>query len=565
VSPGGVFWEMRNEPMNNEPRLSIPDTLFSALIHLYPAAYRQEFAEEMREVFSQATVDASNKGTFSLVLMLINELLALPFSALRVHLQVRSASASANPGTTPNPTLELAWWKLLVVLAFFLLPAMMILAFPVMILITQGEKISMQTILFQTAISFAMLLAAIPSILVFAAGQWYITRKGYPDRARSWVLIWLVCAILLGIPFAILSPRLFSTAPGVVLLLVIPALIGLQALLLIHWREVYSLWRERVAMVSILVVTLVLVLASTALGDPRLTAVLVLPPLAISAVWGIGTRLGMGGLAVIGVLVALILIIDALGLLGNHFVYSLPQLRLVYIFVSGLSSLLAVIVAALCLKRYLEEPPDSAGRDSVVYLILGVVLVLCVGAVTLRHGVLVGATSRGAEDHLPFVVLAAGLIAGLLLALTASGKLRRGGFAFMILVPVVIASAYIIGLQFDAQAITAARADRLGGAIEDYFWETGEYPRSLGDLTPSHMLFISGPLTGRGQVWCYQSGLDYYRLGYVFFQRYYEYPDGTPFWEPYYEIKVPYAAGQPPEGEWMCDEELQLFKQHGGL
>ncbi|MGW8143632.1 MAG: hypothetical protein ACWGN2_04515, partial [Anaerolineales bacterium] len=375
--------------MNNEPRLSIPDTLFSVLIRLYPAEYRQEFAEEMREVFSQATVDAFNKGTFSLVLMLINELLALSFSALRVHLQVRSASASANPRTTPNPTLELTWWKLLVVLAFFLLPAMMILAFPVMILITQGEKISMQTILFQTAISFAMLLAAIPSILVFAAGQWYITRKGYPDRARSWVLIWLVCAILLGIPFAILSPRLFSTAPGVVLLLVIPALIGLQALLLIHWREVYSLWRERVAMVSILVVTLVLVLASTALGDPRLTAVLVLPPLAISAVWGIGTRLGMGGLAVIGVLVALILIIDALGLLGNHFVYSLPQLRLVYIFVSGLSSLLAVIVAALCMKRYLEEPPDSAGRDSVVYLILGVVLVLCVGAVTLRHGVLV--------------------------------------------------------------------------------------------------------------------------------------------------------------------------------
>jgi hypothetical protein len=423
----------------------------------------------------------------------------------------------------------------------------------------------MQTILYESAISFSMLLAAIPSIIVFAAGQWYITRKGYPDRARNWVLIWLVCAILLAIPFAIFSPRFFTTASGLVLFLVIPALIGLQALLLIHWREVYSVWREQVVLVSILVGALVLILASTALGDPWLTAVLVLPALAMSAVWGLGTRLGMGGLAVTGVLIALILIIDVLGILGNHFVYSLLWLRSAYVLVSGLGSLLAVIIAALCLKRYLDQPPDRGGQKSALYLFLAVVLVLCVGAVTLRHGVLVRATSRAAEDHLPFAVIAAGVAAGLLLALTASGVLRRAGIAFMILIPVVIALSYTVGLQFDPQAITAARADQLGRAIENYFWETGEYPRDLGDLTPSHLSFISGPLTGRGQVWCYQSGPGYYRLGYIFFQRYYQYPDDTPYWEPYYEIKVPYAAGQPPAGEWMCDEELQLYKQHGGL
>ncbi len=429
----------------------------------------------------------------------------------------------------------------------------------------RGKKNTMQTILYESAISFSMLLAAIPSIIVFAAGQWYITRKGYPDRTRNWVLIWLVCAILMAIPFAIFSPTFFSSAPGLVLLLVTPALIGLLALLLIHWRKVYSVWREKVVLVSILVITLVLVLASTAVGNPWLTTLLVLPPLALSAVWGIGTRLGMGSLAVIGMLIALILTIDALGLLGNHFVYSLPWLRSAYTFISGLGSLLAVIVAALCLRRYLDEPPDSEGHKSGLYLILVIVLVLSVGAVTLRHGVLVRATSRGVEDHLPFSVIAVGVIAGLLLALTASGKLRWGGIAFMILVPAVIVCSYIIGLQLDPQAITAARANKLGQAIEDYFWETDKYPTHLGDLTPSHLLFISGPLTGRGQVWCYESGLGYYRLGYVFFQRYFKYPDGTPFWEPYYEIKVPHAAGQPPAGEWICDEELQRYKQHGGL
>jgi hypothetical protein len=260
----------------------------------------------------------------------------------------------------------------------------------------------MQTVLYESAISFAMLLAAIPSILVFAAGQWYLTRKGYEDRARSWILIWLVCAILLGLPFAIFSAGFFNRAPGLIPFLMTPALIGLLSLLLIHWREVYSLWRKQVVLVSILVSALVLILASTAFGDPWLTVLLIVPALAISAVWGFGTRLGMGSLAITGVLLALLLIIDALGLLGNHFVYSLPWLRSVYIFISGLGALLAVIIAALCLKHYLDEEPGRGTQKSPHYLLLAIVLVLSVGAVTLRHGVLVRATSRAAEDHLPF-------------------------------------------------------------------------------------------------------------------------------------------------------------------
>jgi hypothetical protein len=422
-----------------------------------------------------------------------------------------------------------------------------------------------QTILYESAISFSMLLAAIPTILVVVAGQWYITIKGSQNRTRTWVLVWLVCAILLSIPFVLFSATFFTTAPGLILFLVIPVLVGLQALLLINWREVYSLWHEQKILASVLVITLVVILVSTAFGDPRLTALLIGPALAITAVWSVGIRLGMSSLAIIGVLMALILILDALGMLGNHFVYTQPWLRTAYGFVSGLGSLLAVILAALCLKRYLEESSSGEPQKSALYLILAVVLVLCVGAVTLRHGVLVRATSRGAEDHLPFAAIAAGVIAGLLLALTASGNLRRAGIAFMILAPVVIASSYTSGLQFEAQAITAGRAARLSQAIEHYYQETGQYPTKLGDLTPSYLLFISGPLNGRGQVWCYQSGPDYYRLGYIFFQRYYDYADDTPFWEPYYEIKVPYAAGQLPAGGWMCDEELQLYKQHGGL
>lgn len=423
----------------------------------------------------------------------------------------------------------------------------------------------MQAGLYSTVISLAMLLAAIPSIAVLAAGQWYVARTDSQGQKSTWILFWMAAAILLTIPFVVFSQNFFTGAPGLVMLLVIPALVGLQALLLVHWRDVYALWIERRFLVSITLLTLVLTLASTALGDPRLTALLVVPALAASAVWMVSTRLGSGGLAIIAVLLALVLIVDALGILGNHYVYSVPWLRSAYAIVSGLGSLLAVIFSALCLQRYFRETPEGKRSNSALYLWLAVILVLCSAAVILRHGVLVNATSRAAEDHLPFAGIAAGLIAGLLLALNASGKDRNAGIAFMILVPLLLTVSYAIGLRVDGQAITAARADRIGSAIERFYSDTGEYPVELGELTPSYMPYISGPLTGRGQTWCYQSGSGFYRLGYVFFQRYYEYPDGTPYWDPFYEVKVPYSAGTPPAGDWMCDEELRLYKRHGGL
>jgi len=114
---------MRVEPMKTEPHLYIHDTLFSALLRFYPAEYRQEFAEEMQEVFSEASADASKSGSLSVVLLLINGLLDLPVSALRVHRQIRSARMVSTPSANPDAPLILSWRELLVALAVFLLPS----------------------------------------------------------------------------------------------------------------------------------------------------------------------------------------------------------------------------------------------------------------------------------------------------------------------------------------------------------------------------------------------------------------------------------------------------------
>lgn len=141
------------------------------------------------------------------------------------------------------------------------------------------------------------------------------------------------------------------------------------------------------------------------------------------------------------------------------------------------------------------------------------------------------------------------------------GKARLAGFGYMVMVPLLIMGAYSTGWWFDPHGITGRRAEGYARAIEDYKAATGKYPASLTDLTPAYLPFLYGPLNGRGRAWCYDSGPDYYRLGYVFFQRYYE----VGFPTPYYEIKVLHNTGSPPAGDWMCDQELDRYKESPGL
>ncbi len=171
---------MRIELMKIEPRLSIYNTLFSALLIFYPSEYRQEFAEEMQEVFSQAITDAFRNSSFSLMSLLFNELLDLPISVLRVHRQIRSTSTFSTPSAKSEGPLEFSWRELLVALAVFLMPAMMILANPVMTGTTHSEGVS-AVLLFVAVMIAAGLLRGVPlwsvpylGIVLVVAGYLYV-------------------------------------------------------------------------------------------------------------------------------------------------------------------------------------------------------------------------------------------------------------------------------------------------------------------------------------------------------------------------------------------------------
>lgn len=113
--------------MNPGSHLAIIDRVFTALLWFYPDRHREEFADEMQEVFSQAARDASANGSFSLGLLLVNELVAYPGAVLRAHLQTQNATPAGASLNSTEKLSDLSWRELLVAMAVFILPALMLL------------------------------------------------------------------------------------------------------------------------------------------------------------------------------------------------------------------------------------------------------------------------------------------------------------------------------------------------------------------------------------------------------------------------------------------------------
>lgn len=230
--------------------------------------------------------------------------------------------------------------------------------------------------------------------------------------------------------------------------------------------------------------------------------------------------------------------------------------------VAGLTGLavLAFILAALLLdKKIKAEAMEYWGRGRLLLIMAGLLILAVIAVIIRLHTVSTTTCHVVRFFSSPWIegMAAAALIAGMLVGV-GSGRSRGAGLNFIILVPALIAGVtgeQILNIQ------RSDRPERVTQAIELYRADHGAYPSSLASLTPTYLTFIPKPLTGRDQIWCYQGGPDYYRLGYVYYQRYYD----PTFPDPYAEIKIHAAAGQPPPGSWVCDRELERVELTGGL
>ena len=404
-------------------------------------------------------------------------------------------------------------------------------------------------------------LIGVIAVLLILAGIWMVSAQSQGDRTRRWIIFLLASSILLVVPLAVFASGFRTSAPGLVLILEIPALIGILTLLIINGRRIFDRWQEEKGLVSGLLLALLMLLVVITLGDPYLLLILLLPALVLAGIWLATRRLEQGGLVAISLGVLVLIILDAVGVMAAHFVLTTSWLWVAYKIISILILFLALTLSALLVDRSLENWSANNPKGSFAFMALAALLVFSMTAATFRHGILTNATARAAEDHLPIGVVAVAVMVGLLLTFGLKQRHTRAGPAFSLLVPLLIAVAYSAGWFLDPLAITAKRAEHINQAVLAHYQELNTYPENLSELSPEYLPFILGPLTGRGQVWCYRSGEGYYQLGYVIFQRYY----GPTFPEPHYEIKIVDFAGQTPEEAWMCDEEVELMKDTGGL
>lgn len=113
------------------------------------------------------------------------------------------------------------------------------------------------------------------------------------------------------------------------------------------------------------------------------------------------------------------------------------------------------------------------------------------------------------------LLLPAAFVAGFLPLIARPSRMSVAGALLALLIPAGLLATYVIVQGVDFRQLTAARADRVGRAIESYYRREGNYPIGLAQLTLRDAVFRPGPVVIFGQDWCYEADGDSYQLAYV--------------------------------------------------
>jgi hypothetical protein len=198
--------------------LPLIQRLYTLLLGLYPANFRQEFSGEMAQVFQDASHQAQQMGLRRLLAFLLKELFDLPGSLLSEHawvlfrkeahmsdivnLDSNTGGLSASLGFSSPPV---SWKESLLAALPFLA-----IAFSGLTTLLSGLGFSSSESpllrILTTVFTLAFLLAAL-GIFIFA---W---RKHWPRWSAGWYVFWLIAALA---PLSLLSniwdlPEVFYT------------------------------------------------------------------------------------------------------------------------------------------------------------------------------------------------------------------------------------------------------------------------------------------------------------------------------------------------------------------
>jgi hypothetical protein len=405
--------------------------------------------------------------------------------------------------------------------------------------------------------SMLIQISAIPAALVVFAGL-LVLRLGRAETAGRRFLLFLlgICvALLLAVFISSRLPAQDNRLGFTVSNLLAGAILGVLVLILINLRRLREMPPvERVlaaALAAALLPLLVIVI-----GSPYGMASILLPTgLILILAWSL-RRSPL--LAVIAALALLdLLFYDGI----TSLILRLPGpaaslLAVLHFALPGLLVALGGILIASSLERNEVVEGDKL-KDARVYRLprplsfaLGIVL-LAVLCYKIYWFSIWDQTSDGLaglffSSEAALVAIAAGMV----IAVTRTGRAWFAGLVFAASVPILVFAAFRQGWDASYHEITERRAARLQRALEQFQDRQGRYPQSLSELVPRDLLAIPGPVILKGEDWCYQGGVDSYRLG-AFYREYFSLP---------LSLREYASAGDLQDEGWECAQRLAEMK-----
>ncbi len=210
------------------------------------------------------------------------------------------------------------------------------------------------------------------------------------------------------------------------------------------------------------------------------------------------------------------------------------------------------------LRMTLDTPPGmdaetlNAVRIEGALRLLAALLLLALGVYSTVWASIWDQTSDGLGGlALAMLISVAAIACGMIIGARSSGSWRWSGVLFALIVAVSAYAGFEAGWNISFPALTEQRAARIAGALESFHQRENRYPQRLNELAPWDLLVVPQPVMFRGESWCYQGGLDDYRLA-AFAHEYFGMPVSLPVYA---------SAGDPAGKPLPCVERLAAMQE----
>lgn len=400
-------------------------------------------------------------------------------------------------------------------------------------------------------------LGLVPAGVMIYSGV-YIRRTRTHDRADRQILVLLLAALLMMAAGVVLAD--YQQSSSFLLMGILPVMIGLIPIIYLHWRDTSGLHTGKISagMLGCLLILALLGVRFVQLHrDTSTIWFIVLGGGLTTVVWQVARR----GALWRGLLVGLVMVVISIGLFTPNAIRATWPVTVRNLM--AITSLVGGPVVAIALAGYLTYEAVTASqpdRHKWHRITQWVLLPILIGMLTAQHReamILDRATDDMGSLVISMAVALAGFAVAMLLSWVLEGSHRLIGVGFGVALLLAIAVLGILAQPPRPDRVTDARARNIDTAIQHYFADTGQYPTDLLELTPRYLVVMPNPVLFRDQTWCYESGGDYYSLGYVYRQAFGVPPDMITI----HEVA---AAGKPPGDTWNCDAQLADYRSRYG-